>query len=202
MRCPSCDTPNTPEARFCAQCGAKLEAKVPPAQAITVEEHRPSPPKAEAHDTADAGPPRRRADVDEPEEEEEEEEEDGGTLAGVIPYRNAKALTAYYLGIFCLIPFCVIIGCAIIAVTNKLPAMLALTGLIAIPGILLAPFAVLLGILGLYAGLKNPSARGKGHALAGIFLGIFTAAVSLVALIFFLKDYNENVALLKEVWKL
>lgn len=65
-------------------------------------------------------------------------------LSALIPYKNAKALWAYYLGVFALIP-CV--------------------------GIPLGIAAVILGILGLKYANLHPEARGKGHAWAGIILG-------------------------------
>jgi hypothetical protein len=68
---------------------------------------------------------------------------DGG-VAVVIPYKNPKALIAYYLGVFSLIP-CV--------------------------GIPLGIAAVILGILGLKFAAANPTARGKVHAWVGIILG-------------------------------
>jgi hypothetical protein len=63
----------------------------------------------------------------------------------LIPYRNGKALAAYYLGVFGLIP-CV--------------------------GNILGPLALIFGILGLRYSKANPRARGAGHAIAGIVFGI------------------------------
>ena len=69
---------------------------------------------------------------------------DDSTMGGLIPYKNAQALWAYYLGIFSLIP-CV--------------------------GIPLGIAALILGIRGLKYGDLHPEARGKGHAWTGIILG-------------------------------
>jgi len=66
------------------------------------------------------------------------------TVATVVPYRNPKALFAYYLGVFSLMP------CF---------------------GLLLAPFAFVLGILGLRYRKRNPQAHGLAHAWVGIIIG-------------------------------
>jgi len=68
-------------------------------------------------------------------------------VSTIIPYKNVRALTAYYLGVFSLIP------CA---------------------GLLLGPAAFVLGILGLRYLKVNPTAKGTGHAIAGIVLGSLT----------------------------
>jgi DNA-directed RNA polymerase subunit RPC12/RpoP len=72
-----------------------------------------------------------------------------GTLGGLIPYKNASALWAYYLAIFSLIP---VFG---------IP-----------PGIA----AVILGIRGLKFAKVHPEAKGKAHAWIGIILGGICAA--------------------------
>ena len=66
---------------------------------------------------------------------------------GVIPYKNAPALIAYYLAVFSLIP---ILG---------LPLGLA---------------AVVLGFFGLAKRRANPAVRGTAHAWIGIVLGGLT----------------------------
>jgi len=65
-------------------------------------------------------------------------------VATVVPYRNPSALIAYYLGVFSLAP-CL--------------------------GLLLAPFAFVLGILGLRYRKQNPQAHGVAHAWIGIIIG-------------------------------
>ncbi len=65
-------------------------------------------------------------------------------VATVVPYRNPSALIAYYLGVFSLMP-CL--------------------------GLLLAPFAFVLGILGLRYRKRNPQAHGLAHAWIGIIIG-------------------------------
>ena len=85
--------------------------------------------------------PARRRRDDDDDEFDNEENDVVGTL---IPYKNGLALGAYYCGVF---------------------------GLIPILGIILAPIALVLGILGLRYSRRNPKARGAGHAITGIILG-------------------------------
>ena len=87
-------------------------------------------------------------------------DQQGDSTGGVIPYKNAPALIAYYLGIFSLIP------CLGLAV--------------AIP-------AVILGIMGLQKYKQNPAVRGTAHAWIGIVLGtictlLWGGAVGLMVL--------------------
>jgi hypothetical protein len=73
---------------------------------------------------------------------------DDATLGGLIPYKNVKAMVAYYLGMFAILP-----------------------GI----GIPMGIAALILGVQGLkFAGL-HPEARGKVHAWIGIILGGFWA---------------------------
>ena len=68
---------------------------------------------------------------------------DDSTMGGLIPYKNAYALWAYYLGIFSLIP-CL--------------------------GIPLGIAALVLGIMGLKYADLHPEVRGKGHAWTGVIV--------------------------------
>lgn len=79
--------------------------------------------------------------------------EEGDATGGVIPYKNPRALTAYYLGLFSLFP-------AI--------------------GFILACFAIPLGISGLRERKKRPAIRGVVHAWIGIIVGGISAAVHLL----------------------
>lgn len=63
---------------------------------------------------------------------------------GLIPYKNVPALIGYYLGVFSLIP---------------------------ILGMVLAPAAFILGIVGLHARKKQPEVKGTAHAWVAIVLG-------------------------------
>jgi hypothetical protein len=78
------------------------------------------------------------------------------SLAKVIPFRNAKALWAYYLAVFSLIP-CV--------------------------GIPLGIAALVLGIMGLRHAGRHPESRGKIHAWVGVILGGLCGVIYTVLLI-------------------
>ncbi len=77
----------------------------------------------------------------------------GDGTGGLIPYKNPKALTAYYLGIF---------------------------GLFPLIGFLLAVPALILGILGLQARKQNPLIKGAVHAWVGIILGTISISYHLL----------------------
>jgi hypothetical protein len=81
---------------------------------------------------------------------------DPDAVETLIPYRNAKALLAYYLGVF---------------------------GLIPILGLLLGPLALIFGILGLSYSRTYPSARGGGHAITGIVLGSLDIVINVAILV-------------------
>ena len=87
---------------------------------------------------------------------QDQEINDGG-ISALIPYTNPKALIAYYLGVFGLIP-CL--------------------------GFLLGPAALILGILGLRFVQKHPSSKGTGHAIAGIVLGSLETLANWAAIAF------------------
>jgi hypothetical protein len=65
-------------------------------------------------------------------------------VSTIIPYRNPKALAAYYAGFFAFIP---------------------------LVGILIAVVAIIFGILGVRHTLANREAKGIAHAILGIVLG-------------------------------
>ena len=79
--------------------------------------------------------PQRRPDDPRPE---------GDATGGVIPYKNPKALIAYYCGVFSLMPCLGIV-----------------------PGVV----GVVLGILGLRHRKLHPETKGSVHAWIGIVLG-------------------------------
>ena len=89
-------------------------------------------------------PPRRRRPRDDDDYEDDEPAGDD-TVATIIPYKNPKALTGYYVSIF---------------------------GLAPVLGLILAPTAIVLGIMGLRHVNKNPKAKGTAHAIVAIVLGI------------------------------
>jgi hypothetical protein len=83
-------------------------------------------------------------------------QQQGDATGGVIPYKNPKALIAYYLGILSGLP---LIG---------LPIGIA---------------AFILGILGLKDRAKNPAIKGSIHAGIGIGCGGFFAVIWAIAII-------------------
>jgi DNA-directed RNA polymerase subunit RPC12/RpoP len=166
VKCPDCgselEAPDEAAGKKvkCPDCGARIP--VPPAPESI--RPMPAPPstsravRAERQEDEDEDRPRRRRrgkdedDEDEwrrrrgPRRDDPDDYDDGG-VSTLIPYKNARALAAYYCGVFSLIP-CL--------------------------GLILGPIALTLGIMGLrYVG-AHPKARGTGHAWAGIILGGLT----------------------------
>jgi hypothetical protein len=82
-----------------------------------------------------------------PDVDEDDDDAGDGGIGTLIPYRNPKALAAYYFGFFSLIP---------------------------VAGLLAAPFGVVLGVLGLKAVRANPDAKGGVHAWIGIIFGMIS----------------------------
>src|SRR5262245_34531352 len=123
MRCPACDTPNAPEARFCSQCGAKMpQAKARPEIEVVDDVERR--PRRAAGDEYERRPRPGYADEDLAEDEP-------GAVASIIPYRNGKALASYYLGMLCVVTIGAIIVVTAIALVKKEPPVLAFFGPIA-----------------------------------------------------------------------
>ena len=84
----------------------------------------------------------------------------GDATGGIIPYKNPKALIAYYLGIFSFIP---------------------------VLGIPLGLTAFVLGILGLRDRKRDPIIKGSVHAWIGIIVGggfglVYTALVVMAVI--------------------
>ncbi len=82
--------------------------------------------------------------------------EQDNVLQTVIPTRNPKALIAYYLGVFSLIP-CV--------------------------GLPLGIAAAILGVMGLKFSRANPTAKGAIHAWVGIVLGGLVSVAHVVTIV-------------------
>ncbi|WP_084760397.1 DUF4190 domain-containing protein [Zavarzinella formosa] len=80
-------------------------------------------------------------------------------MGGLIPYKNGKALAAYYCGVFGLIS-CVL-GLGIFGIVP-----------------------LILGILGLKHAKRYPEAKGSGHAITGIVLGAIELVAGLVLIAF------------------
>lgn len=101
-------------------------------------------------DEDDDRPRRRRRDDD---DEAEARRSGSDATGGLIPYKNGKALAAYYCGVFALIP-CV--------------------------GGVLGVLAIVFGFLGLSHAKKFPEARGQAHAITGIVLGVICCLLWIV----------------------
>ena len=108
-----------------------------PRRARRDEEDEERPRRARRDDEEEERPRRRRIRRD-------DDEDEGGGMNSLIPYKNPKALIAYYVGVFALIP---------------------------IIGIPLGIASIILGVLGLKYRKTHPTAGGTGHAWAGIVLG-------------------------------
>jgi hypothetical protein len=76
--------------------------------------------------------------------------------ATIVPYKNPAALISYYCGVFSLIPCLALI---------------------------LAPVAIVLGIIGLSARKKNPQAHGSAHAVVGLVIGSITFLINVAVII-------------------
>lgn len=94
----------------------------------------------------DERPRKRRRRRDDDDDDDDFEEDEGDATGGVIPYKNPKALLAYYFGIF--------------------------SFLVPIAGGVLA---IVLGVMGLKHARQHPKARGQAHASIGIGCGLITA---------------------------
>jgi hypothetical protein len=160
VKCPDCGeriaVPPTggaiqpPPAPGPAERAARAEKKE------EVQEERPRRRDRAEEEEEEDRPRRRRRDEDDEEDEDdrprrrrrrEDEDYDDAGVATLIPYKNGKALAAYYCGVFSFIP------CA---------------------GNILGPIALVFGILGLRFAREHPRARGAGHAWSGIIMGTFT----------------------------
>ncbi len=96
---------------------------------------------------------RRRAEDDDDYDEDLDVYDD--PVQTLVPYKNARALVAYYLGVFSFL--CVI-------------------------GLVLGPAAVVFGVLGYRYGKAHPKAKGTGHAVAGILFGIMGTLLNGIGL--------------------
>ena len=81
----------------------------------------------------------------------------GDATGGVIPYKNAPALIAYYISLLSLLP---------------------------ILGIPFGIAAVILGIIGLMKRAAKPAIKGSVHAWIGIILGSGTTVLWIVLVVF------------------
>jgi len=131
----------------CPKCMQQFEGTVCPyCQASTAQSTNPY------HASGNQAPPPYQQNHSTP-----DQTQTGDATGGVIPYKNPKALVAYYLGIVSGLP---LIG---------LPFGIA---------------AFVLGILGLKARKRNPIIKGSAHAWIGIGCGgLFTVLWGLFAIL-------------------
>jgi hypothetical protein len=121
IRCPSCGQDSAEAAAYCQRCGVALgNPFVSPSVAI--------PQAVMGQSMPGQSIPGQGSE----------------TVATIIPYRNAGALAAYYLGLFSCFP---------------------------VLGFPLAIIALVCGIQGLKAVRRNPAAHGTAHAWVGLICG-------------------------------
>lgn len=114
------------------------------------DEDRPIARARRRDDDDDDDRPRRRRRRD----DEDDEEEEGDGTGGLIPYKNPKALTSYYMGI--------------------LGFFLPLVGSV---------LAIIFGFQGMSYAKTHPRARGQVHAIIGIIAGFMGAGFWLMVLV-------------------
>ncbi len=167
VHCPQCgselEAPDSAAGKNvkCPECGTRIT--VPATSQTGIQ---PRPASRDPDEAAEERRPRRRhreADEDDrPRRRRREGEYEDDAVTTLIPYKNGKALAAYYCGVFSLIP-CLGLG--------------------------LGPVALIFGILGLRYVRDNPSAKGTGHAWAGIVLGALTTLGNLAGVILVLIGF-------------
>jgi hypothetical protein len=157
VKCPDCGAHiAVPEGKTAVQAPPARRA-APKAEDEPAQEERPRRRGKADDDEEKEDRPRRvgRADEDDDDDDDrprrrrrrERDDEDDG-VSTLIPYKNGKALAAYYCGVFSFIP------CF---------------------GNILGPIALILGIMGLRYVNEHPRAKGTGHAWAGIIMGTLTS---------------------------
>jgi len=154
VKCPDCGARTTVPGS--AKNGVKSQPGQKPVKRDSRQDVKADPderPRRRSKDDDDEERPQRRRGRDE--EDEEEDDEDESAVGRLIPYKNSRALAAYYCGVFGLIP-----------------------GV----GVILGPIALILGILGLRYASEHRKAKGSGHAWAGVILGVL-GPLSTVAII-------------------
>jgi hypothetical protein len=113
------------------------------------------PPDAAARPSRPAPPPPHNEGEDEPVPQPRRKK--GGVVSSVIPYRNVPALIAYYCAIFGLLPG---LGC------------------------LLAPVALVLGIIGIVIAFRNPDSKGMGHSILSLVFALVVDPIVWIGLFF------------------
>ena len=131
IKCMTCGTSNQDDAKHCLTCGTALPRPGPPLPGPGPAPPSPGP-VLRAPDFGPARPPQ------------------GDATGGLIPYKNAPALVAYYLGLFSILP---------------------------VIGILLGIPSLILGIVGLKKRRREPHVKGAVHAWIGIGCGALSILV-------------------------
>ncbi len=108
--------------------------------------------------------PRRRDDDDDDDDYDDRprrrrRRDEGDATGGLIPYKNGKALAAYYCGVFGFVA-CVL-GLGVFGVVP-----------------------IILGFLGLSHAKRYPESRGQGHAITGIILGSIQVLCFIAAIVY------------------
>jgi hypothetical protein len=134
--------PAPPVAPFCARCGAPNEARLAQCPHCGQSLVAAWPPPPGGYAPPQPYPPPQQTI---------------GGLGAMIPDKNPSALTAYYLGIFSIIP-CLAIPMGIAAVA--------------------------LGLRGLKLFKERPEVRGRTHAWVGIIAGGLFALLNIAGVIF------------------
>lgn len=147
LSCPQCGAAVTASQAFCSTCGVRL-APAPGVPLAPPQAPGVPPPPVPGSAAYPPGyvpyyyqPP--AADVPD-------------ATGGIIPYKNPKALMAYYCAVFALIP-----------------------GF----GLVLGPIAFFLGLAGLRYYKQHPAVKGAVHAWIGIILGGCCSLFNLAGLV-------------------
>ena len=82
-------------------------------------------------------------------------------LSTIIPYKNWAALIGYYCGVFSLVPFV---------------------------GLVLVPFGIIFGIVGLVLRLREPTRHGLVHAIAAIGLSLGSVGYHVAFILYFARS--------------
>jgi hypothetical protein len=114
---------------------------------------------------------------------EDEDEDVGGpdtkATGWLLPYKNPLALIGFCVGVFSLILARPDYWIALVGHSGS-TAETMIKALLLVVGLLLGGAALILGILGLRYRYDHPTARGAGHAIAGILLGWVTSVDIMV----------------------
>lgn len=133
--CPHCRAETPEGSRLCVSCDTMLAPPPPSPQTPLPPPVLPQQPWQPPY-----GPPGQTPPSSDP-------------VAALIPYKNAPALSSYYMGLFSGIPLI---------------------------GLFLAGAAIVMGIRGLDQAKANPAVRGKTHAIVGIITGTIGGLFNLL----------------------